>query len=127
MAKRPDPVLDPPDPIWIKSYGSYRIRIHNNGSINILFLFFRYVRMHNYPFHNFTFLPTLSTSLGKPVILPPEDGGSQHPDTARFTVSYFTVLFSIYCTIFYLSFLFYDASFSVVIFRNHCCSLLETL
>jgi hypothetical protein len=61
MAKRSAMILDP-DPMWIKSSGSYRIWIHNTDSINILFLFFRYVRMHNYPFHNFSFLPTLSTS-----------------------------------------------------------------
>jgi hypothetical protein len=61
MAKRSDPILDP-DPMWIKSSVSYQIWIHNTDSINILFLFFRYVRMHNYPFHNFSFLPLLSTS-----------------------------------------------------------------
>jgi hypothetical protein len=93
MAKRSDPILDP-DLMWIKSSGSYRISIHNTDSINILFLFFRYVRMQNYPFHNFSFLPTLSTSWKTSYFAARR--GSQHTDTARFTVSYFTVLFFIF-------------------------------
>jgi hypothetical protein len=54
--------------------------------------------------------------LRKPVILPPEDGLVpaliQPTDAARFTVSYFIVLFSIF------PFFFYDASFSVVIYMQ---------
>jgi hypothetical protein len=56
---------------------------HNTGTINILFLFFRYVRMHNCPFHSFP-LPLLSTSL----ICRQKLDGASHPCTAHFTVSY---------------------------------------
>ncbi len=112
MTKRSDPILDP-DPMWIKSSGSYRIRIHNTDSINILFLFFRYVRMNNYPFHNFSFLPTLSTSWKSSYF-----AARRWREPAYWYCSFYRKLF--FCTIFYPSFLVYDASFSVVIYRNHC-------
>ena len=39
MSKRFDPVLNP-DPTWIKSSRSFRIRIHNTDNINIFILYF---------------------------------------------------------------------------------------
>jgi hypothetical protein len=76
MTKRPAQVLDP-GPIWIKVLDPTGSGSTTMVQLIFYFLFFRYVRMHNYPFHNFFFLPTLSTSW-KPVISSPEDGGSQH-------------------------------------------------
>jgi hypothetical protein len=64
--------------------GSDRIRIHNTGIINIFILFFRYVRMHNCPFHSFPF-PLLSTSS---LFCHQKIDGASHPCSARFTVSY---------------------------------------
>ncbi len=89
--------------LGLKSPGSDRIRIQNTGSINIFYLSFRYVRMHNYPFHNFSFLPKLSTSsytsyfaTGRWTV--------PAPDPAYWYSSFHHKLF--YYIIFYLSFLF---------------------
>ncbi len=117
MAKKSDPVLNP-DPTWIKSFGSDRIKIHNIGSNN--FLFFQVCTdcthaLHSYPFQNFPFLPTLSTSLKTSYFAARRKTLIQAQ--VYWYCSFYRKLF--YCTIFYLSFLVY-ASFSVVIYRKHC-------
>ncbi len=98
-----DPVLDQ-DPTWTKSSRSDRIRIHIIGTINILYFIFQVcthaqLSLSQFPLLPFfLLLPKLVTVFCHQKI----DGASQPctKHTARFTVSYFTVMFS---NVFFLS------------------------